>query len=60
MPLHGDVHCLIITSWRRIGEQRYSSTHSLTSVLDGHELSASRPGRFTPSERASGTHSIGG
>jgi hypothetical protein len=26
----------------------YSSTHSLTSALDGGELAASRPSRFTP------------
>jgi hypothetical protein len=38
----------------------YSSTHSLTSALDGGEWSASRPGRFTPRERASGTHWKGG
>jgi hypothetical protein len=37
---------------------RYSSTHSLTSVLDRGEWSASRPGRFTPRERAPGTHWI--
>jgi hypothetical protein len=30
-----------------LGEWRYSSTHSLTSVLDGGVWSASRPGRFT-------------
>jgi hypothetical protein len=30
----------------------YSSTHSLTSALDGGEWSVSRPGRFTPKERA--------
>jgi hypothetical protein len=29
------------------GEWRYSSTHSLTSALDGGEWSASRSGRFT-------------
>jgi hypothetical protein len=29
---------------------RYRSTHSLISALDGGELSASRPGRFTPRE----------
>jgi hypothetical protein len=39
---------------------RYNPTHSLTSALDGGEWSASRPGRFTPRERASGTHWIGG
>jgi hypothetical protein len=43
-----------------LGEQRYSSTHSLTSALDGAEWSASRPGRFTPKERTLGTHWIGG
>jgi hypothetical protein len=32
----------------------------LTSALDGGEWSASRPGRFTPRERAPGTHWIGG
>jgi hypothetical protein len=34
--------------------------HSVTLALDGGEWSASRPGRFTPKERASGTHWIGG
>jgi hypothetical protein len=32
----------------------------LTSALDGGEWSASRPGHFTSSERAHGTHWIGG
>jgi hypothetical protein len=32
----------------------------LTSALAGGEWSASRPGRFTPGERAPGTHWIGG
>jgi hypothetical protein len=32
----------------------------LTSALEGGEWSASRPGRFTPMERAPGTHWIGG
>jgi hypothetical protein len=32
----------------------------LTSALDGREQSASRPGRFTPTEDASGTHWMGG
>jgi hypothetical protein len=41
-------------------EWRYSSTHSLTSALDGGERSASRPGCFTPWERAPDTHWIGG
>jgi hypothetical protein len=39
-----------------LGEWRYSSTHSLTSALDGGEWSASRPGRFTPKEGDPGTH----
>jgi hypothetical protein len=38
----------------------YSSTHSLTSALDGGEWSASRLGRFTPRERVPGTHWKGG
>jgi hypothetical protein len=38
----------------------YSSTHSLTSALDGGEWSASSPGCFTPRETAPGTHWIGG
>jgi hypothetical protein len=32
----------------------------LTSALVGGEWSASRPGRFTPGERALGIHWIGG
>jgi hypothetical protein len=32
----------------------------LTSALDGGDWSASRPGRFAPTERAPGTHWIGG
>jgi hypothetical protein len=32
----------------------------LISALVGGEWSASRPGRFTPGERAPGTHWIGG
>jgi len=43
-----------------MGEWRYSSTHSLTSALDGGEWSALRTGRFIPGERAPGTHWIGG
>jgi hypothetical protein len=43
-----------------LGEWRYSSTHSLTSALDGGEWSASCPGHFTPRERAPDTHWIGG
>jgi hypothetical protein len=43
-----------------LGEWRYSSTHSLTSALDGGEWSASRPGRFTSRKRSPGTQWIGG
>jgi hypothetical protein len=39
---------------------RYSSTHSLTSALNGGELSASCPGHFTPRERAPGSDCMGG
>jgi hypothetical protein len=49
-PRHQDV----------LGEWRYSYTHSLTSALDGGEWAASRPGRFTPRERAPHTHWISG
>jgi len=42
-----------------LGEWRYSSTHSSTSAIDGCEWLASRPGRFTPRERAPGTHLVG-
>jgi hypothetical protein len=43
-----------------VGDWSYSSTHSLTSALDGGEWLASRPGRFTPRERALSTHWMGG
>jgi hypothetical protein len=46
-------------SMKAYWEWRYN-TYSLTSALDGGEWSASRPGRFTPRERAPGTHCIGG
>jgi hypothetical protein len=38
----------------------YRSTIFFTSALVRGEWSASRPGRFTPGERAPGTHWIGG
>jgi hypothetical protein len=37
----------------------YGSIFSLTAALAEGEWSASRPGRFTPGERAPGTHWIG-
>jgi hypothetical protein len=43
-----------------MGEWKYSSMHSLTLALEGGEWSASRPSRFTPRERAPGTHWMGG
>jgi hypothetical protein len=43
-----------------LGKWRYSSTHSLTSALYRGKWSASRLNRFTPRERAPGTHWIGG
>jgi len=46
--------------WRRIGEWRYSSTHTITSALDGSEWPASRLGRLTPRKRAPSTRRIGG
>jgi hypothetical protein len=36
----------------------YWGVHSLTSALEGGEWSASRPSRFTPSERVPGIHWI--
>jgi hypothetical protein len=51
---------LSITPLRRVGDFRCCSTHSLSSALDGGEWLASRSGRFTPRERALGTHWIGG
>jgi hypothetical protein len=41
-------------------EWMYRSHIYLASALAGGEWSASRPGRFTPRERAPGTHWIGG
>jgi hypothetical protein len=43
-----------------LGGWRYSSTHYLTSALDGGELSASRFSSFTPRDRSPGTHWTGG
>jgi hypothetical protein len=42
------------------GVEVYSSTHSMTSALDGSEWSAARPGRFAARERDPSTHWIGG
>jgi hypothetical protein len=42
------------------GVDIYKYIYSLTSPLVGGECSASRPGRFNPGERASGTRWIGG
>jgi hypothetical protein len=40
--------------WRPRGEQRYSSTHSLTSALDGGGWLTPCPSRFTPGNDSSG------
>jgi hypothetical protein len=61
----GKVVPVLFLNWaprheRVLGEWRYSSTHSLTSAIDGGVWSASRPGRFTPRKIAPGTHWIGG
>jgi hypothetical protein len=37
----------------------YSTTHSLTSALEGGEWSASRSGRFTPAKEPPHTHWMG-
>jgi hypothetical protein len=42
-----------------MGKWMYRPTFSWTSALVGGEWSVSRPGRFTPGERAPGTHLIG-
>jgi hypothetical protein len=49
-PRHEDV----------LEEWMYSSTHSLTSALEGGEWSALRPDPFIPRGRAPGAHWIGG
>jgi hypothetical protein len=43
-----------------MGEWMYRFAFFFTSALVGGEWSASRPGCFTPGERAPGTHRIGG
>jgi hypothetical protein len=49
-------HCAM----KAYGEWIYRSTFLLTSAPVGDEWSASRLGHFTPGERASGSHWIGG
>jgi hypothetical protein len=59
---HGSYPCAFNSPPRHEGileELRYSSTHSLTSALDGGEWLVSRPSRYAPWERAPGTHCIG-
>ena len=43
-----------------VGEQRYSSTFSLTSALDDGGWLTPRPGRFTHGKQTQCTHCIGG
>jgi hypothetical protein len=45
---------------KEYGEWIYSSTFFFTSAVIGGEWLASRPGRYTPGERAPGTHWIEG
>jgi len=53
--------CLTKHHAMKYWEGRYSTTHLLTSALEGGEWSASCPGRFTPAlETAPSIHSIGG
>jgi len=52
--------CLNTTPWKMYEGLEVKLHVFLTPVLHGGEWSASRPGRFTPEERASGTHWIGG
>jgi hypothetical protein len=47
---------LSFSTWRNIGGVEIQLHAFLTSILDGGEWSASRSGRFTPRERALGTH----
>jgi hypothetical protein len=49
-------HCAIM----KTRDSGSIAAHLLTSALDGGEWSASRPGRFTPGERAPGANWIGG
>jgi hypothetical protein len=49
-----------MTPWRRTGGVEVHLHAFLTLALDGDQLLASRFGRFTPKERAPGTHWIGG
>jgi hypothetical protein len=46
--------------WKRIGGVEVWFHEFLTSALDGGEWSTSRPGRFIPGVRASGSYWIGG
>jgi hypothetical protein len=45
---------------KRYWESEGTAPRILSSAIDGDEWSVSRPGRFTPRERAPGTHWIGG
>jgi hypothetical protein len=60
VKLHGDILNWTPRHESVLGEWKYSSTHSLTSTLDGGEGSASRPGHFNPEEVVPDTHWIGG
>jgi hypothetical protein len=64
-PAKGKFVPVLFSNWAPLREGllwewRYSSTYSLTAVLDGGEWLASRPSRFALTERAPGTNWIGG
>jgi hypothetical protein len=63
--LLGKVKLALILTYQALRHEGYGrvdvySRIYMTSALAGGEWSASRPGRFTPGERAPGTYWIGG
>jgi hypothetical protein len=58
---HGSMCWTLSTApWKRMGEWMYRPTFSWLRHYLGGKWSSSRPGRFTPAEKAPGTHWIGG
>jgi hypothetical protein len=60
LKLFSVLNKLSTMQWRRMMEWMHRSTCFLTSALVGDEWLALRRGRFTPGERAPGTHPIEG
>jgi len=54
------IHCLTTHHAMKTYWGAQAELHSLTSALYGGEWSASLPSRFTPADRAPGTHWSGG